>query len=66
MIDEEACREFIKSSAAKLGADVVVSTAPPLIESPYDVNAFECPHGTVFYIEPTSEQMADWAERQVP
>lgn len=45
--------------------DITVSTARPLIVGPYGVNGYRCPHGVEYFIEPTSEQVVDWAARGV-
>jgi hypothetical protein len=60
------CGEFIRSTMARIGAEsgrnceITVSTAPPVVESPYGANGYECPHGVTYWIEPTSEQIAEW------
>jgi hypothetical protein len=58
--DIEACRSVIKDVMADLGAEVTVSTLPLLRPSPYDPNPMSCPHGTVFYTQPTNEQILRW------
>lgn len=55
------CPGIIKREMTKLGVDVTVSTAPPLIQGPYEQAGFVCPHGTTYWLEPTSEQIARWA-----
>lgn len=54
-------------SAVELGdrCEVTVSTARPLVQGPYELAGFECPHGVEYWAEPTSEQIADWAARRV-
>jgi hypothetical protein len=64
------CAEFLRTTMAAgfpnhPGCDITVSTAPPLVASPYGANSYECPHGVTYWIEPTSEQIADWAARGV-
>lgn len=59
--DHTGCREHLRQSAAKYGSDVHVSTAPPLVQGPYETAHFTCPHGTDFWIHPTGEQIAKWA-----
>ncbi|WP_409186693.1 hypothetical protein F9C11_21630 [Amycolatopsis sp. VS8301801F10] len=56
------CRQFLIDGMAKLGVDATVSTEPPIVQSPYGENSFICPHGTRFWLEPTSEQIAQWAK----
>lgn len=55
------CREWMKRRFAELGADITVSTSPPLVKTPYDQTPFICPHGVTYYHAPTSEQIAQWA-----
>lgn len=60
------CGEFIRERMAAIGAEegvgceIVVSTAPPLVDSPYGQNGYTCPHGVTYWIEPTSEQVMKW------
>jgi hypothetical protein len=60
------CAEYIRAQMAAIGAErggsceIVVSTAPPLVNSPYGANGYECPHGVTYWIEPASEQIARW------
>ena len=61
----EILREKFRQAArvqGQLDCDITVSTAPPLVLSPYGAHGFECPHGVVFWIEPTSEQIIEWGE----
>jgi hypothetical protein len=55
------CRDYLRQEMAKLGCEVTVSTAPPLIETPHRTEGCKCPHGTTYWIHPTSEQIAQWA-----
>ncbi|MES2211010.1 MAG: hypothetical protein V4515_12660 [Chloroflexota bacterium] len=59
--NHEDCAGWMKAQFLELGADVTVSTVPPPIKTVYEQDPFVCPHGTVFYHEPTSEQIAEWA-----
>jgi hypothetical protein len=58
--DHEQCGPWLKAQFAQLGCDVTVTTAAPLVETIYDQDPFICPHGTVFWHAPTSEQIAAW------
>lgn len=49
-----------------LGAEVTVSEAEPLVIGPYTTAPITCPHGTVYWMEPTGEQIAQWVKDQVP
>lgn len=42
------------------GCEITVSTAPPIVKSPFGTNGYRCDHGVVYWIEPTSEQIAQW------
>lgn len=64
--DHAECGAYLRRFFAQFDTDVTVSTLPPIVESPYnrpgDGNgSLTCPHGTTFYFEPTSEQIAAWA-----
>ena len=37
----------------------------PMIKTCYEQAPFVCPHGTVFFHAPTSEQIAAWAQNGV-
>lgn len=62
MSDHEQCREGVRADMAQIGIDVAVSTAPPIIVGPMDVQGYTCPHGTTYWYwrEPTGEQVAQW------
>ena len=45
--------------------EITVSTEPPLIRTLYTTAGFRCPHGTTYWIEPTSEQIAKWRSESV-
>jgi len=59
--DHAGCADWLKAGFARLGADVIVTTAPPLVLTRYDQDPFVCPHGVTFWHAPTSEQIAQWA-----
>ena len=63
----DECTGIVKDVMSSKGADVTVSTAPPLITNAYTVpgSAITCPHGVDYYMEPTSEQIAQWAKDSV-
>lgn len=58
--DLEACRVVLVNGMADLGAEVVVSTVPPLAPTPYDAGPWRCPHGTTFWMQPTNDQILKW------
>jgi hypothetical protein len=59
--DHSACAQYIRDWFAEQDTDVTVSTARPLVATPYTQPGMTCPHGTTFWMEPTSEQIAQWA-----
>lgn len=59
---EKECGAFVRKAIADLGADAIVSHLPPLIPSGYAQLEMRCPHGVLWYTEPTSEQIAQWAK----
>lgn len=63
--DHSQCRVELVDGMAEMGVEVTASAAPPLVLSPYGVNSFRCPHGTRYYLEPTSEQIAAWTRDDV-
>lgn len=56
------CQRFVVAMMRWIGADATASTEPPIIVTPYTRPGFVCPHGTTFWVEPTSEQIAQWAK----
>jgi len=60
--DHTACAQYIRDFFAGEGIDATVSTAPPIVATPYTEPGMRCPHGTTFWFEPTSEQIAQWAK----
>ena len=54
------CAAFMKQKMAELGCDINVSATPPIFASPYGAENLTCPHGTTYWYEPTSEQVAEW------
>lgn len=59
------CALFMAAAMAKIAAEdgrnceVVISTLPPLVINEY-LQAHECPHGVTYYMEPTTDQIAEW------
>jgi len=60
------CAQTLIDQSAELGADIHVSTLPPLVAGPYETAGFRCPHGVEYWIEPTGEQIAHWVETRTP
>lgn len=59
------CAQLLIDEMAGRGAEVTVSVMPPLIRNPYTTDGFRCPHGVTYWLEPTSEQIAQWAREGV-
>lgn len=59
------CAQMLAENSVALGAEVHVSTLPPIVAGPYETAGFRCPHGVKYFIEPTGEQIVDWAARGV-
>jgi hypothetical protein len=59
------CAQLLIDNMAAMGAEVTVSTAPPIVVGPYTVDPFHCPHGVEYWIEPTGEQICAWVEAGV-
>jgi hypothetical protein len=60
------CAHVLITNMAAMGAEVTVSTAPPIVHGRYTVDPFRCPHGVTYWIEPTGEQIAAWVKDGVP
>lgn len=65
-IGRTECARLLIDEMAKLGNEVHVSTAPPLVRGPYTTDSYRCPHGVDYWIEPTGEQIAHWVETRTP
>lgn len=60
--DHVDCPRVIVEGFAEKGGEVTVSTARPLAMGPYSGEGFLCPHGTAYWVEPTGDQIAQWAK----
>lgn len=56
----DACSAVLRDGMVDMSVEATVSAAPPLIVTPYTTEAFICPHGVRYWLEPTSEQVAQW------
>lgn len=63
--DHTECADEIRADMARLGIEITVTTAPPIVPGPYTTDPLTCPHGTTYWIEPTGEQIARWARDNV-
>lgn len=57
--DHQECADTLRAGMAPI--DVTISTLPPLVPNPFTDEPFVCPHGVIFWMEPTGEQLAAWA-----
>ena len=64
-LGRSVCARVLIAGMAMQGVEVTVSTAPPLVRSRY-TERFPCPHGVTYWMEPTGEQYAAWAEAGMP
>lgn len=59
--DHGQCAATLRVETAALGVEVTVSTVPPIIKNEW-IEEFTCPHGVTFWMEPTTDQRAQWAK----
>lgn len=59
MADDNCGRDLVAVMAA-LDVETTAGTLPPLVASPY-TREYVCEHGTTYYLEPTTDQIAAWA-----
>jgi hypothetical protein len=62
MPNHSACADVLRDVLASKGVEITVSTEPPIVHNPYVTDPIRCPHRVLFWIEPTSEQIARWAK----
>jgi len=58
---DDDCASVLIDGMAGQGVEVSASTEPPLVRGPYTEDPFVCPHGIRYWLEPTGEQIAQWA-----
>jgi len=59
------CRGLVLRLLRLRGVDAHVTHVPPLVRTPYKPLDMRCPHDVLWYVEPTSEQIAEWAREGV-
>lgn len=64
--EHKLCAGELRNMFARIGLDVVVSTAPPIVAGPYTIAPYICPHGVRHWAEPTGEQIARWTAEGAP
>lgn len=52
---------LLEQMFSEQGIDAHVTHIPPLAPPAYEPLDMRCPHGVLWYTEPTSEQRAKWA-----
>jgi hypothetical protein len=55
------CGAIMRRFFAGVGIEATVSHLRPLVLTPYAQPGIRCPHGVVWFGEPTSDQIAAWA-----
>lgn len=63
--DHCTCAGELSGRMAHMGVEITVSTEPSIVRGPYTSDGFTCPHGVTFWIEPTGEQITEWAREGV-
>lgn len=63
--DHSECLDRLRRGIAEQGFDVTLSIKPPVVIGAYTVDPLVCPHGIRFWLEPTGEQIAEWAAEGV-
>lgn len=64
--DRDGCGALLVRMYRERGIDANASTVPPLVDSGYEQLNVRCPHGVLWFVEPTSEQRAAWARERTP
>ena len=59
MRNHSECADAIREGFAP--SDYHVTTAPPIIQGTFTKEPFTCPHGVLFWAEPTGNQLMRWA-----
>ena len=62
----ETCRLVLQGGARAHGADVKVYEQEDAPHSCIWLNAFRCPHGVQYWIEPTEAQHGEWKRVGAP
>lgn len=62
---DERCRAALLTYMAEAGIECTVTTVPPIVEPAYEPLDMRCPHGRLWFMEPTGEQIMRWAEAGV-
>lgn len=57
----EECRQFILTYFRTKGVDAHVTHLPPIVPPRYEPLDMICPHGVLWFAEPTTDQIMQWA-----
>ena len=60
------CRELLLDGFRRHGIEAHITHVPPLIPSDFESLNMRCPHGVMWYTEPTGEQREQWAREATP
>lgn len=58
---ESKLREKWAQVCGEQQTEITIRTVPPLVIGPYTKPGLTCPHGITYWLEPTGEQIAEWA-----
>lgn len=56
----EGCRGRLLDFMAARGIECTVTVTPPLVAPRYEPLDMVCPHGRMWFMEPTGDQIARW------
>lgn len=59
------CGDLLRAYYVEAGVDAHVTTTPPIVPPLYEPLDMRCPHGVLWYAEPTGDQIAKWAKEGV-
>lgn len=57
----DTCPAVLKAAAARGNLEVDVTLRKPDNRGPLQPQGYECPHGTLYWIMPTEDQLLGWA-----
>lgn len=60
------CKQTIVDHFTAEGIDAHVTDLPPIVPTPYEPLNLCCPHGVLWFAEPTGDQRAKWASEGTP
>jgi len=60
------CKAALVGFMAGLDIEIHATTVPPIFPTPFGPSNLVCPHGVLWFCEPTSDQRVRWAESGTP